>query len=222
MPIAAAVLLLLLACGDKGSKDNRQDAATATIDAGMTVTKPGPSEQPATIEGLKQQLTELATALDRGEELSISAHSAALVLPDAQVWFRERFSARTSRRVWNNYEKIANNMGQVSELIAKLRADGLGEPIVARYQKVDDLDAVVYQTKALKAMKITDPLYSVRYTSPDKQVFHLWSFVHVGGNFRYIGKMSEISKARKVGTYDLNEYRATDADAIRKLAEKPQ
>jgi len=156
-----------------------------------------------------------------GDAIAIKAHSDALALPRANLWFRNRFGAKRARKLLAEYEPIANNPLQVAELVAKLQSDGLTELKVGKYDKVDDLAAVTYQARTLKAMRIADPLFSARLATKDgKKAFHLWSFAHVDGQFRYIGKLKAISRPDRLGDLDLNEFRPTDADNLRKAEAK--
>jgi hypothetical protein len=47
-----------------------------------------------------------------------------------------------------------------------------------------------------------------------KRKFHLWSFVHHEGSFRYVGKLRGVAKERTLGDRDLNEYRLADAERL--------
>ena len=64
-------------------------------------------------------------------------------------------------------------------------------------------------------MKTKKTLYSVRLVDTDrKRSFHLWSFVHFEGSFRYVGKLSAVAKRWPSGDLDLNEFRMEDAERL--------
>ena len=219
-PLAALAMLCGGCGGESTTAKKPADAAPKTsADAGMIVKTPGPQDHPATTGGLAAQLGELFVAQESGEEAIIELHVATLGLPKPRTWFRDHFGAKRARRLVRGYQPIADNLEQVANLMKKLRSDGLSELAVSKHQLVDDYQAVVYQTRALKVMQIAAPLYSVRFQSkPKDKVFHLWSFVHVDGRFRYVGKMKTLAKADKVGGRDLNEFRPADAAKLRAAA----
>ena len=47
----------------------------------------------------------------------------------------------------------------------------------------------------------------------------MWSFIHLGGSFRYVGKMKPVAEPEKQGELDLLEFRLADAVRLRKSAE---
>lgn len=86
-----------------------------------------------------------------------------------------------------------------------------------RFADAEQPGAVGYQCLALASMKKRVPLYSVRLTLPDgKRPWHLWSFVHHAGTFRYVGKLRGVEKRPPPADgRDPLEYRPSDAGEVK-------
>ncbi len=179
-------------------------------------------------EGLVRQLDALNDALKSADSQKISTELAKLTLPEPKQWFKKRFGQSNGSVLYTDYRPLANRMSQLAKEIKALRQSGLTEISIEKYDKLDDLDAVSYQTEALKAMQIPTPLYSVRMSAKKKppnrrlSAFHLWSFVYYQGSFRFIGKLKSVGTPKPFGNLDLNEFRPRDARRIVENKKKPR
>jgi hypothetical protein len=123
-------------------------------------------------------------------------------LPDAKGWFDKTFGPEAGPRMLAEYE--ANPMKdwkrgwpELREMIVDQGRDTIA---TSRHDNPDDEMATGHQANALRAMKTPVALYRIQLTRPDgEKSFTLWSFVHDGGKFRFIGKTKK-SKAAAAGS----------------------
>jgi hypothetical protein len=81
--------------------------------------------------------------------------------------------------------------GDAGRAFGKVVADGQSDIQVLRFDRAGDPNAVGNQNDALAAMKSPQPLYSVRFLKPGERAgFHLYSFVHAGAAFRFVGRLA--------------------------------
>jgi hypothetical protein len=95
--------------------------------------------------------------------------------------------------------------GRIESGLVSIRAE--------RFDAPDEPEAVGYQSAALRRMARRVPLYSVRFATPDgKKTWHVWSFVHHQGTFRYVGKMRRVADGSPPAHgRDPLEFRLSDA-----------
>ena len=208
--------LAAMACGDDAETPAPTVAPTETTSSNNS------AAAAETAEALVEQIQALASAVESKDTQAIDTEIARVVLPKARVWFEQRFGGKRGPELFTDYEPLATRGRQLADEIAGLRAAGYSEISAEKYERIDDLKAVGYQTAALKAMLLSTPLYSVRLArkSPDPG-FHVWSFVYDSGSFRFVGKLTSIAKRQPFGDLDLNEFRPLDARRLRENR-KPQ
>jgi len=123
-------------------------------------------------------------------------------LPDAKAWFDKTFGPEAGPRLYAEYE--ANPMKdwkrgwpELREMIVDQGRDTIA---TSRHDSPDDEMATGHQANAIRAMKTPVALYRIQLTRPDgEKSFTLWSFVHEGGKFRFIGKTKKAT-AGEVGS----------------------
>jgi hypothetical protein len=220
--VLAALLAWTSACGDDGKSApaqppddddaagvaaERQDAATAL---------PPEIRYPATKEGLEQLARDLIEAVGADDPTPAEFLAASLQLPDHERWFTEAFGPRLGARLAAEYEPATGRLYQIIPLVAELAGRGQTTIVVERFTSARDRDAVGYQSLALQKMKESTPLFSLRFLDPkhEDRVFHLWSFVHDEGTFRWVGKMKQVADQPPAdGEPDVNEIRMRDVPA---------
>lgn len=192
---AVCVLLLLCSCGEGESPSA------------------APTGRPDTVQALEELVRALYDAATQGRADEAGALSRALLLPDAPQWFERVFGKETGARLAAEYEPSVGRIGTLPELFPSLKAQGQTELRVERHDRGDDDAATGFQAVALQQMKAKVALYSVRFLVPgESSGFSLWSFVHVGGDFRFAGKMKQVDPQARSGELAmLGELRRRDA-----------
>ena len=235
---ALTVVLLLAACsseqdGDDGREpalSEGRDAAPGGLEAGAQATPRSDAsgdraiEYPDTTGGLHQLVTHIAAAIDRGDRRRAVALVDSLRLPDPGGWFARVFGRRLGVELAREYADLADDIRELVPLLRSLTGSGNTEILVERFAEPAS-SAVGYQKRALERMVNRVPLYSVRLVEPGSQRgFHLWSFVHDGASFRWVGKMKRVAPEDAAeraappvpldgGVPDLLELRARDRQA---------
>lgn len=203
----AGALVCLHGCGDDGSpaRTGSQEAGPAEpSDAGPELVM-DPSDAAPPVEyadskpALGQLIEDLLTALDKGDRAAATRLVESFELMDYQSWFTDRFGDELGGTLAAAYEPAVGRFDQLLGVLDELVDKGHDQVVIERFTSLTDKDAVVYQNLALKAMKNGTALYSVRLVNPDAaaedptRVFHLWSFVHHDGSFRWVGKLKEVA-----------------------------
>ncbi|HLU66551.1 MAG TPA: hypothetical protein VKZ63_09765 [Kofleriaceae bacterium] len=235
--VLAAAALSGLACDDDGAGDAaaaEASAAPATApgapgtgeatgsggDTGAAAPQPtvlpAPPSYPDTLQGLEGLMTALVVAIqndDAGEEARLLA---SMRLPDPQAWFEAHFDRKLAGRLRDEYRPLHDGIGRMVTVLKPPVTAGQTVVRAEKFEAPDQLGATGYQRAALIAMKKKVPLYSVRLSTPDrKKVFHLWSFVHHEGTFRFVGKMKKVdSGAPPTSGRDPLEYRQSDRERV--------
>lgn len=144
--------------------------------------------------GLETQLGALVAAIQDGQDARARSLAEGLALDAPERWFGEVFGSARGPRLAAEYAPQRGRLPELVDLIAQLVARGQTELRIERFEHADDPAAVGYQARALRAMEQAVPLYSARLSDPGGQrVFHLWSFVHAAGRFRWVGKMKAVA-----------------------------
>lgn len=221
-----ALLVLAAGCsssGDSGAARSGSgsagsaaaDGAAAAIDAGAQVS------YPATDAGLESLIDDLVAARAAGDEDRAYQLTASLRLDGYEAWFADQFGDALGARLASDYERQRADIGLMVRTVSELRENGRTETQIEKFDSAADQKAVGYQSKALAKMKRKVPLFSVRLHAPgDERSFHIWSFIHLGGTFRYVGKMKAVGDAEKLGDLDLQEFRLVDAVRLRQSRAK--
>ena len=225
---AALLLVVLVACSDGDAKGKSAPAPTPAPAPAPTPAPPptpaappevvlAPPSYPDTVQGLQDLMGHLVTAIQSDDPKEKVRLLDSLRLPDHRAWFRETFDAKLGDRLADEYQPIHDGIGQLVETLESVVSSGQTVPEAEQFTAPDQTGATGYQAAALKRMVKKTPLYSVRLKSPDgARTYHLWSFVHQGGTFRFVGKMKKVEDRAppKVGGRDVLEYRNSDRDRL--------
>ncbi len=212
------LLLSAAACGEGESKSVQ---ATAAGDDAGPARPPERQKSPeeirydGTISGLERLMRDLRVALTSNDESTSAVLIASLRLPEYEAWMLRVFGNELGRALSDEYRPQSEEIGLLAEVLTEQYGKGLVDAEAYRFVTSEVLTSTGYQSAALKQMTETVPLYSVRLYSEDrKRSFHLWSFVHEAGSFRYVGKLRAVAPKRASGGRDLNEYRLEDAERL--------
>ncbi len=160
----------------------------------MPLVLPVEPSYPDTVQGLESLMTALVKALQEDDAVEKSRLLLSLRLPEPGDWFRNVFGGELGPRLLAEHEPQRTGIGWLASHIKGRIETGLVSIHAQRFDAPDTPAAVGYQSQALAAMKQRVPLYSVRFATPDgKRTWHVWSFVHHKGTFRYIGKMRRVA-----------------------------
>jgi hypothetical protein len=171
--------LALFACGSKSSKTYE-----------------------ATTAGFDELAKDLVVAVKDDDESAFEAIVKAFELPNAKIWFETTFGPEAGARLLAEYD--ASPMKDWKRGYPELRKlvvdQGRDTITTSRHDSPDDDMATGHQANALRAMKQKVPLYRIQLTRPDgSKSFTLWSFVHVDGKFRFIGKTKQSQPPKATG-----------------------
>jgi hypothetical protein len=224
---AAAALVLaaacgLAACGDDSPAASPAAAAGGEAGAAAPVVLPAEPIYPDSVQGIENLMAALVKALQDDDATEKSRLLLSLQLPDSRSWFEEAFGAELAPRLIAEHERTRGGIGWLASHIKGRIDTGLTEIHAERFEAPNQSASVGYQSAALARMRQRVPLYSVRFESPDgKKTWHVWSFVHHQGTFRYVGKMRKIEDRDPPGEgRDLLEYRLSDAARVKASMEK--
>ncbi len=174
--VVALAGLVSFGCGKKKGSSDKKGAEAKTY--------------PATAEGLKQQLEDIHAAIEAGKDAEAKALVAEWKLPDHGAWFKKTFGDARGAKLDAEYSKLVGLVPQLRGLVAKRYEKGQKQIVIRKIDNPGSMDARGLQAKALRAMKSKVTLWDVSFVKPgDELGYSLWSFVHVGGKFRFIGKM---------------------------------
>jgi len=178
---------------------------------------------PDTVEGLESLMGSLVQALRNDDRHERARLLLSLQLPAAEGWFREVFGPELGPALFLEHEPQRSGIGWLATHIENRVEAGLASIRVERFDDPDLPGAVGYQSAALGKMQRRVPLYSVRFAAQDGlKSWHVWSFVHHNGTFRYVGKMRRAeSRSPPVGARDPLEHRLGDAARAKMSAAPP-
>ena len=192
--------------------------AATTPPAPEPTVMPAPPSYPETVLGLESLIKALVLAIQSDDAREKARLLASLRLPDPEKWFGAHFDRRAARRLLAEYQPIHDGIGHLVGALKGPVAAGQTTVRAEEFAAPDQEGATGYQRAALEAMVKPARLYSVRLATADgKKVFHLWSFVHHEGTFRFVGKLraatGEPGKKTAAGRDPL-EYRESDRERI--------
>lgn len=146
------------------------------------------------VEGLKKQMEDLLAAVKAGDEAKAGPLARNLLLPNAETWFKETFGEEVGARCNAEYAERAQDPAEFEKQVLKLFKDRVEKGAVGVKTHVAEGDeATGAQKAAIAAMKKPAKLYTVRFQKADGDMgFTLWSFVHVDGAFRLVGKLRAV------------------------------
>ncbi|HTE56927.1 MAG TPA: hypothetical protein VK698_39010 [Kofleriaceae bacterium] len=221
-PIAALVLAVvggLAGCGDDAPPAPTSAAPSTPPAAGAPapVVMPVEPSYPDTAQGLEAMMTALVKALQDGDEAEQTRLLQSLQLPAVDGWFREVFGPSLGPELLAEHEPQRAGIGWLAGHIKGRIETGLTAIHAEKFDAPGQPGAVGYQSEALARMQQRVPLYSVRFSSTDgKRTWHVWSFVHHRGTFRYVGKMRRVaSRPPPADGRDPLEYRLSDAARVK-------
>lgn len=145
---------------------------------------------------LKAQVEEILQDVRTDNIKLLWMHVDALKLPNPEAWFAETFGPDVGARLAKEYTGLLGSFqDELQGLFRQAVKDNKTEIRVTVVEKPDDREATGLQASALRAMKVPRPLYTVRLVKPgDEAGTSLWSFAHVDGAFRLVGKMRAVSE----------------------------
>jgi hypothetical protein len=220
----APLLVALLISGCPEAKDDKQKvpATGATVDAastrpegkhaGMAVDEINYAESN---DGLERLMKDLKTAILADDEAEIALLLASLRLEDDKSFLQKTFGKALGATLSAEYKPLREEIGDLAKHLKRKYEDGLSNIETFSFAGQNMQTATGYQNAALEKMQVKRTLYSVRLLNSDKKKsFHLWSFVHFEGSFRYVGKLSAVASKQTNNGLDLNELRKEDADRL--------
>jgi hypothetical protein len=211
----AALLLAaaggLAACGEDGAGAQKGTGAPARQQAPVVL--PAEPIYPDSVQGLENLMAALVKAIEEDNTTEKARLLLSLQLPDPRAWFEQVFGAQFAPRLLNEHERTRTGIGWLGSHIEDRIESGLVTIQAERFDAPEQTASAGYQSAALARMVQRVPLYSVRFASADgKKSWHLWSFVHYQGTFRYVGKLRKASDREPPARgRDPLEYRMSDA-----------
>jgi hypothetical protein len=212
-------------CSDDGpapAVESAPAAGQAPPPAAAPRVMPVEPSYPDSAAGLESLMGALVQALNAGDTVESNRLAQSLQLPDAEAWFGEVFGDELGPPLLAEHEPQRGGIGWLASHIKGRIETGLVAIRAERFESPDEEAAVGYQSAALARMKKRVPLYSVRFATPDgKKTWHVWSFVHHQGTFRYVGKMRKVvGRLPPKEGRDLLEYRLSDAARVKASMEQ--
>ena len=228
--VVLSALVSMTAC-DETTETATPETETSTrlIDAKVAAPNPALGKRPedvhyeATISGLTRYMRDLRFAIMGNDEPATGLLMASLRLEEHPLWMARVFGNELGAALSAQYQPQSDEIGLLVRVLREQFDKGLTELQVYRFQTATATSATGYQSEALRQMVAPEALYSVRLSSKDRsQSFHLWSFVHNNGSFRFVGKLRGVATPKPLDGRDLNEYRLSDAERLRaQAATKP-
>jgi hypothetical protein len=221
--LATLLLALLVSgCPDANEPESKGPTAVASIDAAPEKPKgkhAGQSYDQISYEnsndGLRRLMRDLKTGILADDEEEVAVLLASLRLEDDKTYFKSIFGDKLGAKLSAKYRPHREEIGVLAKYLRNTFEDGLSTIETYSFSTAGVDTATGYQNTALELMENKVPLYSVRFMNSDQtKSFHLWSFVHFEGSFRYVGKLTDVGKANRVAGLDLNELRVQDANRV--------
>lgn len=215
---APLVIALATACSSSSDSSSKVTSTVAQEDGGVESTDVQSAKSPDdirydnTASGLEKLMRDLQVAIVAEDEKQSTLLIASLRLTPAETWMKHAFGDELGAVLSDEYKPQREEIGLLAEVLAEQYEQGLTQVQGNRFHTPNVPAATGYQNAALEKMTSPVALYSARLYSADRsRTFHLWSFIHEGGSFRYVGKLRKVTAARASGGRDLNEYRLSDA-----------
>lgn len=169
---------------------------------------------PDTADGFDQFAHDLVATVQNSREDEFAAIAATVALPHPEAWFRTAFGDDAAPRLVTEYEQGPGpDFGKAwDELRTVVVHESRSLVTTSRHLDPDDELATGYQVTALRKMRAPIALYRLRMSRADGTgIYALWSWVHVGGRFRLVGKMKQVDPP------DPNAEMATEMDMLSEL-----
>jgi hypothetical protein len=226
---ALSVVLLGVACGDENPIGHDTEGPDDQVDEAQPTPQPtsdpvvarAPVSYPASPEGLEQLISDILDSVDPTNEKKLAPLIESLRLRKYEQWFETRFDRAKGKLLADEYAPISADIGLIVKKLENLKQRNRTTISVQMFNRTGDEESVGYQSEALSRMITATPLYSVRLLDEKKEkAFHLWSFIHDGTSFRFVGKMRALSRPDYAGDTDMQELRLADAKRIKERPKK--
>ena len=179
----------------------------------------GVKEVPDTMEAFHARIEQLLAAVRSGDDAKAEADARELLLPDPKAWFAHAFGKEHPRLALlaKEYAAKAEQVPSLPMAIRERLRAGQDQVLTERFVDPSDDLATGYQAIALRAVTKPIGLYSLRLLKPDADSgWHLWSFAHVDGRFRFVGQMLSLApEAVDPLLRQLGSLRVKDAQEVR-------
>jgi hypothetical protein len=211
-------------CGKKKSADDKTEDKPAATAPGETATQGKKiantptslvkDAYPATVAGLRDMMADFVRAHRRNETEARSRAEAVLALPGAAGWFNAHFPGAAAKHLLSEYQIYGHGYAEFPRLVADQGfKHGRKTFVVDVISGAGDPKAIGFQARALEAMTRKVPLYTFRLSGEGKADFVLYSFVHEGGTFRYVGRLARLDGKLPANHKDLGKTVAEIAAA---------
>lgn len=162
-------------------------------------------------EGLKQLGSDFLSA----DESDGKKLGEGLKLPKPAEWFSATFGPELGAKLAADYDAEAAKLATIRLFFVAGKAKGRTEVRAFKLTSPESGDANMYQIQAIRGMKQPTALYTLQIVAPGEDSGStLWSFAHVDGSFRYVGKL----KAANPSPGPLDEFRKSEV--LKALKEK--
>jgi hypothetical protein len=194
IPRCCVVLAVALAVGCGGGDGGDKGKGPAGGDGGFQGGAQPGGGAGDTAEGLKKVFEDLLAATRAGDQAKVTAMAKNLMLPNPDASFKRLFGDGPGGAVAAQYQRDAAKLegGLFKEMQLRLKRNQT-QVQVDRIEQPNDPKANGNQKRALERMQMKVPLYSVRMVAPGERLgFHMYSFAHVDGGFRWLGRMDAL------------------------------
>jgi hypothetical protein len=169
--------------------------ATRDGDGSRAAAAAPPADYPDTAAGFDRYAHDLIRTIAEGREADFTAIARTTELPAPRGWFAEVFGAEAVQRLASEYESspfdnFERSWDDLREIVVH---ESRSTVTTSRHVDPGDDLATGYQVIALRRMKRPVALYRLRLSAADgSKVFAIWSWVHVDGRFRLVGKLKQL------------------------------
>ena len=195
-----SVALAASACKKKNEGEKPSGSAKApasSVDERKRAAEPKAivkERYPDHVNGLRDLMADLIRAHQRDAAEARAKAEQVLALPNAADWFTRRFGAEVGKHLASEYQIYGHGFTEFPRLLTDQgEKHGRKTFVVERITEPTDPKAFGFQARALGAMKERLPLYTFRLRGEGKSDFVLYSFVHDGATFRYVGQMARMN-----------------------------
>ena len=205
-------LALAAGCGKK-KKEKADEAGKPTATAPgekppVEKVKPPKSivaeSYPDTVNGLRDMMADLVRAHQRSPAKAQTTAESKLALQAPEAWFTEHFG-EAGKHLLSEYKIYGHGFAEFPRMINDQGSKyGRKTFVVDRISTATDSKATGFQARALEAMKKPVPLYTFRLRGEGKSDFVLYSFIHDGATFRYVGRMARLDGKLPANHKDLD------------------
>jgi hypothetical protein len=150
---------------------------------------------PDTQAGFDRFAQELIDNVREGRRAEFMDLAGTVALPDPATWFGLVFGEDRAARLVEEYEagpgpRFANIWDELRTVVVH---ESRSTVTTSRHLDPNDELATGYQVTALRQMQAPIALYRLRLSRADgSNIYALWSWVHIAGRFRLVGKMKQV------------------------------